>query len=240
MSHGPAQAATVAHGGRLTVSFAELTDVGHRRLANDDAIASALAVGGLLFAVADGVSGLPGARRASQTALGSFIGALAGAADRKPIHQRLRAAAERANLDVHDQARSDPALRSMRTTLTATAIVGDVLAAVHVGDCRLYLLRSARLECLTRDHSSFWRHHVLTRSLGENPIVRVDIVRKRLRYGDVLLQCSDGLYNAVSAPRMAMVLASEPPESACRTLARLARAGTGGDDVSVQVALLHA
>jgi serine/threonine protein phosphatase PrpC len=204
---------------------------------------SAPAAGGLLFAVADGVSGLPGARRASQTALGSFIGALAGAAvvaERKPMHKRLRAAAQQANLDVHDQARSNPALRSMRTTLTATAIVGDTLAAVHVGDCRLYLLRRARLECLTRDHRSLWQHHVLTRCLGADPIVRVDIVRKRLRYGDVLLQCSDGLYNAVSAPRIAMVLASEPPDAACRTLARLARAGTGGDDVSVQVALLHA
>ena len=220
-----------------------MTDVGHRRQVNDDAIVSAPAAGGLLFAVADGVSGLPGARRASQTALGSFIGALAGVAgvaDRKPIHKRLRAAAERANLDVHDQARSDPALRSMRTTLTATAIVGDTLAAVHVGDCRLYLLRRARLECLTRDHRSLWQHHVLTRCLGADPIVRVDVVRKRLEYGDVLLQCSDGLYNAVSAPRIAMVLASEPPAAACRTLARLARAGVGGDDVSVQVALLHA
>jgi serine/threonine protein phosphatase PrpC len=223
-----------------------LTDVGHRRQVNDDAIVSAPAAGGLLFAVADGVSGLPGARRASQTALGSFIGALAGVAgvagvaDRKPIHKRLRAAAERANLDVHDQARSDPALRSMRTTLTATAIVGDALAAVHVGDCRLYLLRRARLECLTRDHRSLWQHHVLTRCLGADPIVRVDVVRKRLQYGDVLLQCSDGLYNAVSAPRIAMVLASEPPAAACHTLARLARAGVGGDDVSVQVALLHA
>jgi protein phosphatase len=224
----------------LTVSFAELTDVGHRRQVNDDAIASAPAVGGLLFAVADGVSGLPGARRASQTALGSFIGALAGAADQKPIHKRLRAAAQRANLDVHDEARSDPALRSMRTTLTATAIVGDTLAAVHVGDCRLYLLRHARLECLTRDHRSLWQHHVLTRCLGADPIVRVDVVRKRLRYGDVVLQCSDGLYNAVSAPRIASVLAHEPPATACRILARLARAGTGGDDVSVQVALLHA
>jgi len=81
---------------------------------------------------------------------------------------------------------------------------------------------------------------VLTRCLGADPIVRVDVVRKRLHCGDVLLQCSDGLYNAVSAPRIAMVLASEPPDAACRTLARLARAGTGGDDISVQVALLHA
>jgi serine/threonine protein phosphatase PrpC len=187
-----------------------LTDVGHRRQVNDDAIVSAPAAGGLLFAVADGVSGLPGARRASQTALKSFIGALAGVPDRKPIHKRLRAAAEQANVDVHDQARSDPALRSMRTTLTATAIVGDALAAVHVGDCRLYLLRRARLECLTRDHRSLLQHHVLTRCLGADPLVRVDVVRKRLQYGDVLLQCSDGLYNAVSAPRIAMVLASEP------------------------------
>jgi serine/threonine protein phosphatase PrpC len=197
------------------------------------------AAGGLLFAVADGVSGLPGARRASQTALGSFMGAITAAPDRRPLHHRLRAAAQQANLEVHDTARSDPTLRSMRTTLTATAIVGDTLAAVHVGDCRLYLLRRARLECLTRDHRSLWQHHVLTRCLGANPIVRVDVVRKRLWYGDVVMQCSDGLYNAVSAPRIAMVLASEPPDAACRTLARLARAGTGGDDVSVQVALLH-
>lgn len=223
-----------------------MTDVGHRRQVNDDAIVSAPAAGGLLFAVADGVSGLPGARRASQTALGSFIGALAGVAglagvaDRKPIHKRLRAAAQQANLDVHDQARADPALRSMRTTLTASAIVGDTLAAVHVGDCRLYLLRRSRLECLTRDHRSVWQHHVLTRCLGADPIVRVNVVRKRLQYGDVVLQCSNGLYNAVSAPRIAMVLASEPPAAACHTLARLARAGVGGDNVSVQVALLHA
>jgi serine/threonine protein phosphatase PrpC len=193
-----------------------------------------------VFAVAEGVSGLPGARRASQTALGSFMGALAAAPARRPLHKRLRAAAQHANLTVHDVARTDPTLRAMRTTLTATTIVGDTLAAVHVGDCRLYLLRRARLLCLTRDHRSVWQHHVLTRCLGANPIVRVDVVRTRLHGGDVVLQCSDGLYNAVSAPRIAMVLASEPPDAACRTLARLARAGTAGDDVSVQVALVHA
>ena len=233
--------------------FAELTDIGCVRPTNEDAVASWLDTG--LFAVADGVSGLPGAALASRIALDAFGAAMADAPARWPMPKRLRAAVQSANLAVHTRTLSEPSLRRMRTTLTATAVAGDTVVTAHVGDCRLYLLRDGRLRRLTQDHN--WaahlvrfrllrpeaarrhRHrHLLTRCLGENPIVRVDLVRVPVRIGDVLLQCSDGLHTLVSEQEMADVLAAYEPAAACAVLVERACAAGGEDNVSVQVAAL--
>ncbi len=241
--------------GGLKIQFAEESDIGCVRPANDDAIGAWPEGGGLLFAIADGIGGAAGGHVASHVALEALAGAMRAAPPRWPLHKRLRAAVQRANLAVHDRSRVDAGRRAMRTTLTATAIVDGALVTAHVGDCRLYRLRAGRLERLTRDHNRAWqlvrfglltaeaarnhpRRHVLTRCLGEEPIVRIDMVRTTVGPADVLLQCSDGVYTLVLEDEIARILAAYAPTPACRALVVAARAAGGDDNVSVQIASL--
>jgi PPM family protein phosphatase len=247
--------ADAAVSGRMEIEFAEQTDIGCVRPANDDAVGAWPYRGGLLFAIADGIGGAAAGDIASRIALEALAAAMRDARPDGPVHKRLRAAVQAANLAVHDASLADASRRLMRTTLTATAIVDGTLVAAHVGDCRLYRFRAGRLECLTRDHNRAWwlvrfgslgsaaarqnpRRHVLTRCLGEDPIVRIDIVRAALSPADVLLQCSDGLYGLVAEHAIAKILAALPPSLACRALLDAARRAGGDDNASVQIASL--
>jgi PPM family protein phosphatase len=240
----------------MQIDYAGLTDIGCRRDENEDTIASWPDAAGLVFAVADGMGGAEAGEFASRLAIDALGAALADAATRRrPPHKRLRTAVQAANLAVHDECLSAPHRRGMRTTLTATAIVDGMLISAHVGDCRLYRLRGGRLTRLTRDHNraallvrfgllrpeAAHRHKTqnrLTRSLGDGPMVRIDLVREPTHSGDVLLQCTDGLYRLVSEGEIIEVLSSLAPETACRTLIQLAAAAGGDDNVSVQIASL--
>jgi serine/threonine protein phosphatase PrpC len=233
--------------------FAERTDIGCVRATNDDAVGSWPERG--IFAVADGVSALPGAAQASRIALDAFGAAMAEAPIRWPVTKRMRVAVQSANLAVHTRTLNEPRLRRMRTTLTATVVAGGTIVTAHVGDCRLYVLRDGALRRVTQDHN--WaahlvrfrllrpdaarrhRHrHILTRCLGENPIVRVDVAQHPVYAGDILLQCSDGLHALIGEAEMTAVLATCEPEAACAELVARARAAGGDDNVSVQVAAL--
>ena len=71
-----------------------------------------------------------------------------------PLPRRLPRAVQQANIDVYDLGVVVPELRGMATTLTALAIEDGALAAAHVGDCRLYLVRGGAITQLTKDHPS--------------------------------------------------------------------------------------
>jgi serine/threonine protein phosphatase PrpC len=170
-----------------------------------------------------------------------------------PVPKRLRRAVQEANLEIYTKAIAVPELRGMGTTLTASAVIGGTLVAVHVGDCRLFLLRDGKLTQLTKDHTWVWeqvqygivspdearlhpRRHMLTRCLGRELIVGIDLLTLDLRAGDVLLQCSDGVHAALAEPEITELLAAHPPEPACRALLRRAREEGGEDNISAQVA----
>src|SRR5690349_3753832 len=141
----------------------------------------------------------------------------------------------------------------MGTTITASAVVGNALVAAHVGDSRLFLCRDGQLTQLTKDHSWVWeqmqygllspedarthpKRHMLTRSLGRELIVGIDVLTLDVRPGDVLVQCSDGIHVPVREPEITELVTAHPPEAACRALVRRAREEGGEDNLSVQVA----
>jgi protein phosphatase len=125
---------------------------------------------------------------------------------------------------------------------------------VHVGDSRVYLLRDGQLEQLTQDHTLVQRlldagllkpdeakghrmRHVLTNSVGGSPGLSVQIVKLRLRDGDRLLLCTDGLNDMVPDDRIREVLlAHGQPGEACRALVDTALLQGGRDNVTVIVA----
>jgi PPM family protein phosphatase len=242
-----------------SVEFAELTHAG-LRATNEDAVGVAPfgrgVDDGIVFMMADGVGASPGGATASRIAVEALGAALAMAPRQWPAHRRLRSAMEAANLAIYDRALADPRLRHMRTTLTATALVAGEVVVAHVGDCRTYLLRD-RLRCLTRDHN--WagqlarlglmrretarrhRHrHLLTRCLGQQPFVQVDVVHQPVYPGDVICQCSDGLHCLVSETDLAAELSAGDAMAACAALMARSRAAGADDNVSVQIAMLRA
>lgn len=233
--------------------FFHLTDAGCVRDENEDAIACWPHDDGIVFAVADGLGGHNAGEIASSLAI-EVVGQEMEKAPRSwPVNKRLKRAVQEANLRIVSKATTVPELRKMGTTLTASAVVGSTLVTAHVGDCRLYLLREGQLTQMTKDHS--WvgeqvsygiltaeearnhpRRNVLSRCLGHELIVAIDVLTMSIQPGDILLQCSDGVHTLLDESAMLELLQSAPPDNACRAIIQRAREAGGDDNLSVQVA----
>jgi len=221
------------------------TDVGRVRDHNEDAFLVDDRLG--LFAVADGMGGHQAGEVASATALEALRAAVTSGAG-------IRDAVTSANDAVYEKSTTDERLRGMGTTLTAgTLAAGDTLLLGHVGDSRGYLLRDHHLERLTTDHSlveeliqagelteeqaeSDPRRSMITRALGIEPEVEVDLYPIQVVSGDRLLLCSDGLTGMVGEDRIEAALTDEAdPNVAARRLVDAANAGGGIDNITVLV-----
>jgi len=241
----------------LEIEFFQLTDIGCVRAENEDAIGHWPHEDGILFAVADGLGGHAAGQVASSLVIEILGREMERAPGTWPVLKRLKRAAQEANLEVYNKAIAVPELRGMGTTLTATAVVGGTLAAVHVGDCRLFLARDRTLTQLTKDHT--WtgqqvqygllspedarkhpRRHVVNRCLGRELIPALDLLTMALRPGDVLAQMSDGIHAALPEREIAEILVSERAEAACSALVRRGREEGGDDNLSVQIAMIVA
>jgi protein phosphatase len=167
--------------------------------------------------------------------------------------EMLRQAVVVANREVIEYARANPDERGLGATVTAAMIVGQVLTIAHVGDSRLYLLSGERLEQLTEDHSLVQRmvntgnlsrsearihpyRNVIYRSIGSDEHIEIDIVRRKLNGGDVIMMCSDGLNGMLSDDQIRDILMVNPdPTSAAKELVVAANAAGGEDNTSVIV-----
>jgi serine/threonine protein phosphatase PrpC len=225
------------------------TDVGRVRPVNEDRLLET----GTLFAVADGMGGHAGGEIASRTAVETLQ---EGFFELDRSTASLVQAVQRANQAVWQRSRQEPGLRGMGTTLTALALVsdgGDQLAVANVGDSRAYLFRNDRLTQLTHDHSlveemvrsgelstadaaSHPQRHVLTRALGVEPDVDVDVRHVPPLAGDRVLLCSDGLVNEVDEVEIAAALSRpDDPRQVAAELVRAARAHGGSDNITAVV-----
>jgi PPM family protein phosphatase len=226
------------------------TDVGRVRKVNQDLPLEAPN----LFAVADGMGGHVGGEVAAQVA----VDALLEVFTREPTRAGLQDAFIQANHAVWQESQDHSELRGMGTTLTAAALVGgedgrDTLALANVGDSRAYLFSDNRIVQVTADHSlaeERMRHgemteeeaavhpqrHILTRALGVASEVETDMWELRLRAGDRLVLCSDGLSNELSREEMAEVLSTvSDPGEAAQQLVEIANEHGGSDNITVVV-----
>jgi len=228
------------------------TDVGLVRSNNQDQ----LLVADGLYAVADGMGGHAAGEVASATAVKALEAAFE-ASDEHSAEALLNAVVA-ANRAVWEQAQSHRGMHGMGTTLVTLAVVERqdstrALAIAHIGDSRAYLYRQGQLAQLTVDHSYVQelvddgqisqaqaavhpQRHVLTRALGVEPVVDVDLIPVEPRHGDRYLLCSDGLPREVPDEEIAAVLESvQDPGAAANTLVELAIAHGGSDNVTVVV-----
>ena len=243
----------------LAASGAGRSDAGRVRDANEDRVLVLERAGfrASLYAVADGLGGHAAGDVASEICvqvLRTRTPALLAA--RVPPREALIRALREANDAIRARA-APPGRAGMATTCTALLCVDAEALAAHVGDSRAYLLRGREIRQLTTDHSlvqalvrrggvaprdadDHAQRHVLTRALGVEPDVQVDVLSVPLHGGDVLCLTSDGLSGAVPAEEIAAVLRAAPGASAaCDALVALATARGGLDNASAVVVRLR-
>ena len=221
------------------------TDVGRVRGHNEDAFLVDDQLG--LVAVADGMGGHQAGEVASAIALEALRAAVTSGVG-------IRDAVTTANDAVYEKSTTDDRLRGMGTTLTAgTLAAGGTLLLGHVGDSRAYVLRDHELSRLTTDHSLVEelvqagelteaqaeadpRRSMITRVLGIEPSVDVDLYPVQVATGDRLVLCSDGLTGMVSEDHIRDILVGEAdPNAAAHRLIEAANTAGGVDNITVLV-----
>jgi len=247
------------------IQFAELTDTGRVREHNEDAIGSNPEVG--LMVLADGMGGYNAGEVASGIAVQIVTELATEAAQREELNNIdphsglmrqsiiLRDAVYRSNKIIFQTAQSQTHCEGMGTTIVACMFYDNKVSIAHVGDSRAYRLRSGELQQMTLDHSllqelvdrGFYSHeeaqrstnrNYVTRALGVEPTVEVEVHEHEVLPGDIYLLCSDGLPDMVEDDDIHLTISTfnASLEVVGQQLIDLANDHGGRDNVSVMLA----
>ncbi len=246
-------------------SAVELTDTGRVRDHNEDAIGTNREAG--LYVLADGMGGYNAGEVASSIAVKAVKDLVSEAVDREDraaiepdtglMRQTivLRDAISRANKVIHQTAQSQASCEGMGTTIVACLFYDNRLSIAHVGDSRLYRVRDGSLEQITMDHSllqelvdrGFYsreeaegatNRNYVTRALGVEPTVQVDLAEIDVKPGDLFMLCSDGLTDMVDDEEIHLTTStfSANLETIGQQLIQLSNDHGGKDNISVVLA----
>lgn len=244
----------------MALELANVSDTGLKRANNEDSAVTDPQSG--LVLVADGMGGYKAGEVASAIAAKVVVddvrAALGGSEHPGPgAHEvaLLRAAIESANRHIYETAAKIPQCRGMGTTIAAVLFSPGRATVAHVGDSRVYCLRAGALRQVTTDHSlvqelidkGFFTpeeaqattpRNLVTRALGIDMQVNVDVQQLETLPHDIFLVCSDGLTDMVSAEDIHLTLDRYGAnlQTAAQELVELANAGGGRDNVSVVLA----
>ncbi|MGI6224898.1 MAG: Stp1/IreP family PP2C-type Ser/Thr phosphatase [Peptococcales bacterium] len=225
-----------------------LTNIGLVRKANEDNFLTDKKRG--LFVVADGMGGHERGDLASSIAIKTLDSFLTLEVINTHKVNALCQAIQKANGLIFQEAQTNKSCAGMGTTITATLFIDDQLYIGHIGDSRAYLIRDARIDLLTKDHSlvgelvrkgeltesEAYRHphrNVLTRALGTEPKVEVDISEYKIKTGDLLLLCTDGLYNLVNDSEILSIIKKNNLKESVNQLVKIALERGGVDNITV-------
>ncbi|ALS27473.1 serine/threonine protein phosphatase [Paenibacillus sp. 32O-W] len=235
---------------------ANRSDTGRIRLVNEDRSWVGETAGGLTVAiVADGMGGHRAGDVASQMTVDAFREAmqkLEGDLTDEEAADHMRQAILRANAIVYEMASRNEQYHNMGTTVVAALLKRNGAVIGHIGDSRAYKLTADGLVRLTEDHTlvnelakagqisaeealNHPRRNVLTRALGTDANVEVDVIRIDTAPGEAILLCSDGLTNMVSESQMLDTLRREDLDldGQAERLIELALEAGGDDNISV-------
>lgn len=233
----------------MKISAWSLTDKGLKRESNQDSFVIEQDLG--LYIVADGMGGHFGGEIASSLAVESMRNFIRDYQMKAGDDKSLLAHAYRfANQRIQQRAKEEPRLFGMGTTMVASFVVGDKLYIGNVGDSRAYLFRKGSLWQLTEDHSlmneqlragliseaqieNYQGKNVITRSVGYENEVQVDLLEREIQKGDHFLMCSDGLCGLVEDQVIEDILKKENGEYAVQACVKKALENGGDDNVTV-------
>jgi protein phosphatase len=242
-----------------------LSDIGRKRGRNEDSYLVNPEL--KLFMVADGMGGHSGGEFASRFAVNTIeeviqsmntdpeATVISGVnSDEADFGDRLRYAIQVASQKIYDQAMFDQELKGMGTTVAALILDKKRVCIANVGDSRVYLVRNNAIKQITQDHSlvseqmragiisenDAKKHkfkNIITRSVGYQEEVEIDLTYLDLQSGDSLVLCSDGLTNQVDDPVIleSIVRHGSHIESSCRELVKKANENGGDDNITVVI-----
>jgi protein phosphatase len=247
------------------IEHVTLTDTGLVREHNEDAIGSDMEIG--LLVLADGMGGYNAGEVASGIAVKTTMDMVQHALDREDrgaidpetglMRQTivLRDAIMRANKIIHQTAQTRSECEGMGTTIVACLFWDNTVSIAHVGDSRLYRLRDSRFAQVTKDHSLFrelvdrgfyspeeaersLNRNYVTRALGIEPKVEVELTEEKVRPQDVYVLCSDGLSDMVDDEDIHLTISTFNANLNLigQQLIRLTNDNGGRDNVSIVVA----
>lgn len=248
----------------MEMEFGARSDIGCVRENNEDSFRVAPEMG--LFVLSDGMGGLASGEIASRLSVDTVVNHYGDALANPSLpvvgkhvdgisdaSNRLASAIRLANRAVHGAAKERGSEGRMGATLAAVRIDGERMSIAHVGDSRIYRLRDADFEQLTRDHSfvaeqmrqgrmtaeeagSSALQSVLIRAIGIEAEVEPEVNDELWMEGDTVLLCSDGLIRELSDEQIAAVLGeNDDAQEAADALVDLAKQAGGGDNITAIV-----
>ncbi len=246
----------------MVTAFGAKSDLGLTRARTEDCFFADQELG--LYIICDGMGGRKGGDVASRMAVEAIqthmrearrdvsLPMIGEPARRfSTTTNRLASAVRFANEVIHRAAGTRPGQEGMGTTVVAALLDGAILSVAHVGDSRMYLIRGQAIRPLTADHALVAEQvrlglltedqarrsplrGVLTRAVGIEETVEVELDEVPLMPGDSLVLCSDGLTRAVTPPEvLSTVLRVSEPQAVSERLVDLANAEGGEDNTTV-------
>ncbi|MBR6891238.1 MAG: Stp1/IreP family PP2C-type Ser/Thr phosphatase [Clostridia bacterium] len=231
-----------------------ITDIGRMRPINEDSYYLPRE-GERFCAVADGMGGHNAGEVASAMAVDVFSRCMRQAED--VSEQALFDSVAEANEAVFEVALENAGMSGMGTTFSALAEQGGVAYIAHVGDSRVYLVRDGAITRVTTDHTLVEemvqkgmitprearfhpRRNIITRALGTDPDVEIDLIRVDVRPGDVFFLCSDGMTNYVEEYEILLAAQSEGDwQRKLEHLVSLALGNGGADNITALFAVME-
>ncbi len=243
----------------MELTYAELSSPGPARENNEDFVGfwqpetlDEKRGRGAVAVLADGVGGLHRGEVASRLAVETALRTFRDAPGEQTPQQLLTRMFNAANLAVFDKGMENHGKSRMATTLAIAVFRNNEITVGNVGDSRVYLVRKATIKQLSTDHTytgmqqkfgliseeeakTSDKRSILTRSVGHEPVIRVDVESATVFNGDRVVLCSDGLYSHVADSEIADIVTHLSPAQACRQLVALAEQRGTDDNLSVQV-----
>ncbi len=244
---------------QLRLDVAQLTDVGRKRPHNEDNMAyvipkdpQVMAKKGALFIVADGMGGHAAGEVASEIAVDT-VSNVYYQDDSEDVAVSLLRAIKRANSLINQRAAENTLRSGMGTTCVAAILRGNMGYIANVGDSRAYLVRGGQARQVSQDHSwveeqvraglltrdqarSHAQRNVITRCLGTQSEVEVDVFTEPLEEGDSLLLCTDGLSGLVNDDELRTIVGQYVPQEGVYHLVERANENGGPDNITAIVA----
>ncbi len=228
----------------LNISFAQKSEAG-RKAENQDTLGARIPEGqlltakGIALAIADGVSSSRAAREASQTAIAGFLTDYYATPDTWRTQQSAMRVIQSLNSSLWGRSQNAIYGEGYLTTFSALILKGDSAFVFHVGDTRVYRLRDNNLEQLTRDHTQRIDRHTqhLSRAMGADPYLEVDMHSLELQPGDIFVLSCDGIHEAIPPTEFKQLLLDKRGdlEGLVNEALRLALAHNSQDNLSIQV-----